>query len=237
MNHYKEMLNMRKQIKKMVGSLLAVGLVVGLTTGANATAASTDTGAADALTHTDYTLEKMLTYAIEDEYLAQAEYKAIMEAYGVQKPLSNIIKAEATHIALLTPLFKEYGAVIPEKDWDSLVTVPVSLVAAYEIGVKAEENNIAMYESFLQENLPGDVREVFERLMNASEKHLAAFQRQTDGSINGNSNVNGNGKISGNGKGNANGSCDGMQRGKTNNSVGGNGQGNRSSSQESCILQ
>jgi len=208
---------MRKQIKKMAGSLLTAGLlVVGLTTGTTAYAANTDTGAAGALSDSEYTLEEMLVYAIEDEYLAQAEYDAIMETYGVQKPFSNIIKAEATHITLLSPLFEEYSAVIPKKDWDSLVVVPESLKAAYETGVEAEEKNIAMYENFLKENLPDDVREVFEKLMNASKKHLAAFQRQVDGNVRGNGNKNGSGR--------------------TNNSVGGNGQGNRSSSQGTCIL-
>lgn len=226
MNQNKEILSMRKQIKKMSGSLLAAGLlVVGLTAGATAYAASTDIGAAGALSDADYTLEEMLVYAIEDEYLAQAEYDVIMEAYGVHKPFSNIIKAEATHITLLTPLFEEYGAKIPEKDWDSLVTVPASLEAAYATGVEAEEKNIAMYESFLKENLPDDVREVFEQLMNASEKHLAAFQRQVDG------------VGIGSGNGNCDGTGTGSRSGKGNSGVGGNGQGNRSSSHVSCVTE
>lgn len=106
-----------------------------------------------------------------------------MDTYGVGKPFSNIIKAEATHISLLEPLFEEYDISVPEKEWESLVVLPETLDAAYLIGVDAEEKNIAMYESFLKENLPDDIREVFEALMNASEKHLAAFQRQLDGVI------------------------------------------------------
>lgn len=84
-----------------------------------------------------------------------------------------------------------------------------------------------MYESFLKENLPDDVREVFEALMNASEKHLAAFQRQVDGVTGG----------SGNGNGNGNGSGTGIQTGKGNGGTGGNGQGNRNTSQENCIVE
>jgi hypothetical protein len=33
-----------------------------------------------------------------------------------------------------------------------------------------------MYESFLQEDLPGDVRDLFEQLKRASENHLRAFR-------------------------------------------------------------
>jgi hypothetical protein len=34
-----------------------------------------------------------------------------------------------------------------------------------------------MYESFLKQDLPQDVRDVFEALMAASEKHLQSFSR------------------------------------------------------------
>ena len=218
------MFTMKRQIRKMTGGLLAAGLLVtGLTTGVTVYAANTDTGAAGASVDNEYSLEEMLVYAMEDEYLAQAEYDVIMDTYGVQKPFSNIIKAEATHISLLEPLFEEYDVSVPEKDWESLVVVPETLDAAYAIGVDAEEKNIAMYESFLKENLPDDVREVFEALMNASEKHLAAFQRQVDG-------------VTG-GSGNGNGSGTGIQTGKGNGGTGGNGQGNRNASQNNCIVE
>ena len=217
---------MRKQIRKITGKLLVAGLLItGLTTSATVYAANTGTGAAGASADTEYSLEEMLVYAIEDEYLAQAEYDVIMDTYGIQKPFSNIIKAEATHISLLEPLFEEYGVSVPAKDWESLVALPESLDSAYAIGVEAEEKNIAMYESFLKENLPDDVREVFEALMNASEKHLAAFQRQVDG-------VTGDGQ---NGKGNGLGN--GIQTGKGNGGTGGNGQGNRNASQNNCIVE
>ncbi|MDF2950417.1 MAG: uncharacterized protein K0R07_2470, partial [Sedimentibacter sp.] len=120
--------------------------------------------------------------------LAQAEYEVIMDTFGVQKPFSNIIKAEATHISLLEPLFEKYNAKMPVKDWKSLVTVPETIEAAFAIGVEAEEKNIAMYEKFLKEDLPDDVKDVFEKLMNASKRHLSAYQNQIDrisaGSIN-----------------------------------------------------
>ena len=218
----------------MTGGLLAAGLLVtGLTTGATVYAANTDTGAAGASVDNEYSLEEMLVYAMEDEYLAQAEYDVIMDTYGVQKPFSNIIKAEATHISLLEPLFEEYDVSVPEKDWESLVVVPETLDAAYAIGVDAEEKNIAMYESFLKENLPDDVREAFEALMNASEKHLAAFQRQVDGVTGEGQNRKGNGSRDGSEKGLEN----GIQTGKGNGGTGGSGHGNRNGSTKNCVVE
>ena len=56
------------------------------------------------------------------------------------------------------------------------VALPADLKSAFETGVQAEIDNIAMYESFLSRELPADVREVFESLMNASKNHLRAFR-------------------------------------------------------------
>jgi hypothetical protein len=42
--------------------------------------------------------------------------------------------------------------------------------------VQAEIDNIAMYESFLEKELPADVAGLFAELKRASENHLRAFQ-------------------------------------------------------------
>ena len=68
-----------------------------------------------------YTVEEMLTYAIQDEYLARAEYKVIMDAYGEQRPFINIMKAEGGHIELLLPLFTAYQITVPEDTVASLM--------------------------------------------------------------------------------------------------------------------
>ena len=123
-----------------------------------------------------YTLEEMLTYALLDEYMAKAEYEAIIETFGEIKPFTNIVLAEQTHIDLLLPLFETYGFVLPENNAVESVVIPDSITSALATGVEAEENNIAMYEAFLaQDNLPEDVRAAFEYLVAASEHHLAAF--------------------------------------------------------------
>ena len=126
-----------------------------------------------------YTLQEMLTYAIQDEYAAQAEYQAIIAAYGETNAFSNILKAEATHIALLETLFNTYGIAIPQNT--AQVTLPASLDEAYVTGVAAENANIAMYANFLsQTDLPDDVRISFTALQNASQSHLSAFTQNAE---------------------------------------------------------
>ena len=122
------------------------------------------------------TLEQMLVYAIQDEYLAHAEYEYIIDKYGSMRPFSNIIKAEETHIDMLKPLFAKYGFQVPEDTAKDHILIPKNLKNAFETGVQAEIDNIAMYESFLTNQIPDDVNSVFQRLKNASENHLRAFR-------------------------------------------------------------
>lgn len=134
-------------------------------------------GSADALSDDSYTLEEMLVYAIQDEYMAQAEYQAIIDTFGEVKPFTNIIEAEGTHISMLIPLFETYGITLPENTASDNVVVPDSITSALATGVQAEEMNIAMYEAFLSTDLPDDVRNVFTYLQNASMNHLEAFSK------------------------------------------------------------
>jgi hypothetical protein len=135
-------------------------------------------GSTGALADNDLTLADMLTYALQDEYLAHAEYEYIIGAYGSIRPFTNIIRAEETHIETLLPLFETYGIAVPENDADTRVASVASLTEAYQAGVEAEIMNIDMYEAFLAEELPSDVRTVFESLMKASESHLQAFENK-----------------------------------------------------------
>lgn len=162
-----------KRFKGMVVALLMMTII-----SSGFTFADTENiGAAAASVDSSYTLEDMLIYAIQDEYLARAEYEAIIEAFDVERPFSNIMKSEETHIALLTPLFEAYGYEMPTDTSGEYTHLPSTLAETFAIGVEAEINNIAMYEKFLSQDLPEDVRDVFERLMNASENHLKAFER------------------------------------------------------------
>jgi len=135
-------------------------------------------GSTGALDDTSLTLADMLTYAIQDEYLAYAEYDQILSDFGSVRPFTNIIRAESTHIEALLPLFAAYGITAPADEGADRAVSVTALTDAFQAGVTAEVNNIAMYETFLDQNLPDNVRTVFESLMRASENHLRAFQNQ-----------------------------------------------------------
>ena len=138
-------------------------------------------GAAAVNTGETYTVEQMLHFAIEDEYMAQAEYAAIIDAYGANAPFTNIIRAEATHITLLTRLFDAYGLTLPANTAVERTVLPGSLAEAYTTGIAAENANIAMYAQFLaQAELPQDVADTFTALQNASVSHLAAFTQNAE---------------------------------------------------------
>ncbi len=171
---------MKKSIKRTLGTFMTMGVILSSSTGITAFAESNEIGATGALSESSFEIDEMLDYAMEDEYLALEEYVAIMENFDVSRPFANILKAEETHIKLLEPLFEEYGIQIPSEDWKSRVTIPESLEEAYAIGVEAEIKNIEMYEKFLAQDLPEDMRLTFERLKTASEHHLEAFERQVE---------------------------------------------------------
>ena len=207
---------MKRKYKWLSAAVLATSLI---TTVGISFAADSSIGSTKAAADKDYTLKEILTYAIQDEYMAQAEYKAIMDKYGVQKPFSNIIRSEATHINLVSPLLKDYNVAVPENDAAERVVVPASLEESYTAGVEAEKNNIAMYERFLKEDLPDDVKAVLERLLANSKNHLAAFEKAAAGDL---------GFGMGKGKSNENRGHGGM------NFSGSNGMGNGSGD---CLMQ
>ena len=123
------------------------------------------------------TLENMLTYAIQDEYLARARYLHAIEKFGQQRPFINILNAEENHISYLIPLFTKYNIGLPTDNSGYYVKVAANIKESLEQGVRGEIENIAMYERFLNQNIPNDVKTVFILLRNASQNHLQAFQR------------------------------------------------------------
>ncbi len=135
-------------------------------------------GAAGSFENSDFSLEQMLIYAIQDEYLARAEYEYLINELDARTPFTNIVKAEETHIALLVPLFEKYDFEAIEDTSSEYLIPATSITEALETGVLAEVNNIAMYELFLKTDLPDDVRAVFIELRDGSVNHLAAFERK-----------------------------------------------------------
>lgn len=137
-----------------------------------------DFGAKGALKDSSITLDEALVYAIQDEYLAQARYDAVIGKFGNIRPFSNIKAAEQQHISALLSLFKKYDKQIPEDNAKQYVSAPDTLKDAFNAGVQAEIDNIAMYDKLKAiPSLPEDVKIVFTQLGNASKNHLRAFQR------------------------------------------------------------
>lgn len=137
-------------------------------------------GAKGALADEDLSIIDMLTYAVQDEYLAHGEYAAIVEKFGDVNPYNNIMSAEETHLAFLQEVYSTYDLEFPEDTSADHIVVPDTLLEAAETGVQAEIDNIAMYELFLSYDLPDNVIEVFTALRDGSESHLLAFQKQVD---------------------------------------------------------
>lgn len=135
-------------------------------------------GAVGSFENAEFSLEQMLIYAIQDEYLARAEYEYLITELNAGNPFTNIIKAEEQHISMLIPLFEKYGFEAPEDTSSEHLISVESITKALETGVQAEIDNIAMYEQFLALELPDDVRDVFIELRDGSKNHLAAFERK-----------------------------------------------------------
>lgn len=129
------------------------------------------------------TIQDMLTYAIQDEYLARGEYYLIMRGFGAARPFTNIVESEENHILWLKDAFATYKIAVPADEATNFIAMPATLKAAFETGVKAEIDNIAMYEAFLKSPVIQGVehatlRTLFENLKRASENHLRSFKTQ-----------------------------------------------------------
>lgn len=161
-------------------NLIVVGIIilwVGLVSPVGAADETYGAAGAAKLADEALTLEKMLIFAIQDEYLARGEYRKVIEKFGNRQPFSNIIKAEERHISWLKPLFTKYGVALPPDRGLELAKVPTTFTEALQIGITAEVENIAMYERFLKKDLPDDIRDVFSSLLAGSKNHLDAFKR------------------------------------------------------------
>ncbi|MGG3564350.1 DUF2202 domain-containing protein [Neobacillus rhizosphaerae] len=135
-------------------------------------------GAKGALQDSSITLEEALTYAIKDEYLAQARYDTIIAKFGAIRPFTQIKAAEQRHISALLPLFQKYNIKVPEDDAKKYTKTPSSLKEAFQAGIDGEIDNIAMYNKLASvASLPQDAKVVMQRLGDASQNHLAAFKR------------------------------------------------------------
>jgi hypothetical protein len=135
-------------------------------------------GAKGALNDTSLSLQEALTYALQDEYLAQARHSKVIAKFGEIRPFTQIKNAERRHISALVPLFKKYGIKVPNNVARKYIDTPKTYKDALQISFEAELDNIAMYKKITANStFPSDVIGVMDKLANASQNHLAAFRR------------------------------------------------------------
>lgn len=117
--------------------------------------------------------------ALDDERKAEALYMAILKRHGEVRPFSNIVRAEGRHQQAIICLFEAYGIQIPPNSLAMKPPVaPATLAEAVEVSIRAEEDNIALYDRWLTVVKEADIRSTFERLRWASqERHLPALKR------------------------------------------------------------
>lgn len=135
----------------------------------------------------DQKTQDALISALADERLAQATYQAVLNKFPGARPFINIIDAEKKHESFLLTLFAKYGVSVPKNEFDpTKISVPADLVEACKVGIKAENENIALYDGFFQFIKEPDIKEVFTRLQSASrDNHLPAFTRCSEGGMGG----------------------------------------------------
>lgn len=137
-------------------------------------------GAVGALADNNLTMEEMFTYAIQDEYLAHREYTYVLETFGDQAPFNNIISSEAQHITEMTVLFEKYNLAVPADESADHIQRVADVREALDNCATGEVDNIAMYNKFLEQDIPDDVRATFTALRNASEEHLQSFRKSLE---------------------------------------------------------
>ena len=126
-----------------------------------------------------FVLTDALTVAIQDEFHAESIYRRVLLDFGNVMPFANIIRAEQNHAAALAGLFRSRGLPVPETVWNA-DNVPrfASVRDACGAAARAEIDNIAVYDRYMDAELPADVRQIFTSNRAASlNNHLPAFER------------------------------------------------------------
>ena len=175
------MRNMTSGSKKLVaglGAVLIAGSVLGGVATSAQAAAKPDAAA--------------LQYMVAEEKLAHDVYVTLGDEYGL-RVFTNIARSETQHQSAVARLLDKYGIKNPtlgdkvgvfddpklQKLYDDLVAKGMlSLQDALEVGVLVEETDIADLKEVIAGNEPAAVDRVLTNLLNASYKHLAAFERQ-----------------------------------------------------------
>ncbi len=125
-----------------------------------------------------YTIEEMLTLALQNEYETQALYTQVADAFQAKARMNRPAWAGSNHAATLTALLEAYGFAVPENTFAGQLKAPASLEEAHAAAALLAEKSTGLYDSFLaQDNLPDSLRTVFTALKTRSQNHQNAFLR------------------------------------------------------------
>lgn len=146
--------------------------------------------AAEPVEQVDATTASLL-FMIEEEKLAHDVYVTLGDLWG-SNVFTNIADSESTHQdqvltlldsrAIADPRSTEVGVFVNadlQALYDQLVAQgSVSRDAAMQVGIAIEEKDISDLAATIAVEDDADVIDVYQRLLAASQKHLAAFERQ-----------------------------------------------------------
>ncbi|QGU96318.1 hypothetical protein GOM49_15530 [Clostridium bovifaecis] len=122
------------------------------------------------------TAEKMLRYALEDEYIKRTRYELISEKFKIEEPFYSMSKSETCSILKLLTLFSKYNVPVPADKSLEYIKTPKNLLEGYNLSIKGEENNAAMYDKFLRnDTLNDDIKLAFTKLRNISKENMEAL--------------------------------------------------------------
>lgn len=165
--------------------VIAAGVAGGLagTSGTNGTATGTGNGngataptSASPPPGSGSALFVVLSTAWTAEQEAKATYDAVIAKFGEVQPFSAIAAAESRHIGVVGGLAARYGITLPSGDFPG-EPAPATLTEACQVGVRAEQDVIDMYDELIPEvsGYP-DLTRAFTALQAATVAHLAAFR-------------------------------------------------------------
>ena len=165
--------------KKALSGVIAAALLGALAMAPGASAVTTLTA----------TQKSQLKFLVEEEKMARDVYIYLAANVTTMK-FANISKSEQTHMDYVATVLKTYKIWNPTTNRkvgvfynkeiqglynDLIKSGSVGALEAFAAGVTVETVDIASLEELLAKDSPADAKAMLTLLLNASQKHLAAF--------------------------------------------------------------
>ncbi|WP_102027571.1 hypothetical protein [Salirhabdus sp. Marseille-P4669] len=139
-------------------------------------------GSKGALSDPHITLTEALTYALQDECLANTRYGLILESLGYDlRPFVEMKYDNRENIQSLYQLCKKNGIPILKHNHEGLVYLhqPKDVKTSLKQEISFENENISMYDKLInQTNFSNNVKNVFRKLQKDSRVHLRKLRTE-----------------------------------------------------------